>query len=235
MTTATLRSINPTDPRPTHVDREVQGLAIARTLPAVLDWANLRQPGFTQADAEYALIQALNIGGADAFRLGVVLASQFNWSVDYELVRMLAAVIEALPTAYRAVTGRWVARTGIRFPAKEGDTIEYLDAAGRRVVGKVTGVVGLTATAYVQPSNGTEFTDPPVEIAAEAVVANVTQNRFAPETSILGARYEDAPALGNAWEASRVKSAAGAASPQTPAPFPHLTDYRPDPDGPAIA
>ncbi|AXQ68516.1 hypothetical protein HOT99_gp101 [Caulobacter phage CcrBL10] len=235
ITAPTLRSTNPQDPRPTHVDRDVQVLAISTALPAILDWARLHQPGFDEAHAEHALIIALELGGADAFRMGVVLGTKFNWPVDYTLVRAMSAVVEALPTAYRAVTGRWVARTGIRFPAKEGDTIEFFSAAGKRLVGKVVGVSALTATAYVQPSNGTEFTNPPIEIAAEAVVANVTQNRFTPETPILGATYVDAPALGRAAEAARAKMTAGAASPKTPPPFPHLTDFRPDPDGPAIA
>ncbi|AFU87844.1 hypothetical protein CcrKarma_gp327 [Caulobacter virus Karma] len=234
-TPTTLRSTSPSDPRPTAIDPDVLALAIGKVLPDILGWARLRQPGFGEADVHHAVVTALHIAGLDAFRLGVVLASQFNWSVDYSLVRLLDSVIEALPTAYRAVTGRWVARTGTRFPAKEGDTIEFLDAAGRRRVGKVVGVAALTATAYVQPAVGTEFTDPPVEIAAEAVVANVTQKRYQPEHPILGARYDDAPTLGALAEAERARRTDAAASPRTPAPHPHLTDFRPDPDGPAIA
>uniref|UniRef100_A0AB74UGU8 Uncharacterized protein n=1 Tax=Caulobacter phage BL57 TaxID=3348355 RepID=A0AB74UGU8_9VIRU len=234
-TASVLRPTSPSDPRPTAVDAAVLKLAIGRALPAVMEWARLRQPDFTAAHAEYALVEAMEVAGLDPFRIGVVLASRFNWSVDYALVRMLDAVVEAMPSAYRAVVGRWVARTGIRFPAKEGDTVEFFDIQGVRRVGIVQGVAALTASAYVRPTVGVEVSDTVLEIAAEAVAANITQGRYEPERPILGARYDDAPALAAKAEAERPRRTDAAASPETPAPFPHLTDFRPDPSGPAIA
>lgn len=187
-----LRRVDPKDPRPHPLAEIICGRAAQVVAPEVLKWANGRVPDFLDdSRATFVVTVALAKAGADAFRAGTVLRETFFFPVDMALVKLLDQAIDLLPSCLKVVTGEWAMRTGIRFPGKAGDLIEYYDENDCQVAGKVHTVDAAHAMAVVIR----EIDDEAVKVCAEQVVANVTQARYEPESPELGIQYEDAPAL----------------------------------------
>lgn len=220
-----IRPVDPADPRPTFHSDDVLLTAIRSVSPAIIAWAKTRATPAVMEEAhlEFALSQAIKTAGVDAFRIGVILQASWNWPVDFTLMTLINAVVEALPAALRIVSGQWVVRTGLRFPGVEGDMIEFVNAEGEPATGIITAVSKLEARAYVNPSIGVEVSEETIAVAAEDVYANVTQARYSTERPVLGSRYINAPALAAEAEKerarNRLKSTAPAASPETAHPL----------------
>lgn len=242
-----LRTIDPQDPRPSFADDAVLVAMIDLAAPTVVQWARGRTRDLDPIEARFAILTAIRQYGVDAFRVGLALQANFHWPVDITLVKLLDGMVESLPATLRHITNEWVVRTGLRFPGKEGDTVEYLDERGEPCVGIVQGVLKAQARAFVLKTTG-DLVDPePLSVPAEAIYANVTQSRYAPEHPPLGLRYLDAPRLGALSEAARrnpdLKAKArahllaqtdAAAAPTTAHPLAGLNDFG-GPDAPLIA
>lgn len=232
-----LRSVDPADPRPCFSDEKTMATAIDLIAPAVVEWARSRTLPLNEEHVRNAVLASVRHAGVDAFRIGVILQASFDWPVDFTLVTLFDRMVEALPATLRHLTNEWVVRTGLRFPAKEGDTIEYVTPRGEPVVGIVKGVLKAQARAFVQQTTGDLEEGEPISIPAEAVVANVSQALYEPQRPALGLRYIDAPRLGALSEAARKKNPVAppdaAAAPKMTHPLAGLNDF--DPSGPLIA
>lgn len=206
-----LRPVDPRDPRPTFADDNVLTTTAGSVTQAVITWAKPRAVPVDAEQVKFAVVAALKRAGADAFRLGVFLQTAFGWPVDYALVHLLDHAVNVLPQSLTQVTAEWAVRTGLRFPAKTGDTIEYVDVNGAPAVGIVKALAPMRAAAFVLPVTGDilvdDANDTAVTVNAEDVFANVTTNTYTPIDPPLGVTYVDAPALGAAWEAERVRAA----------------------------
>lgn len=169
---------------------------------------------------DFAIDTALRAGRFEAYRAARKLEDNLGWPADAPLVRLLDQVLTQLPALHREVTREWVLEQGYRVPAAEGDAIEWLSPEGEPRSGRVAAVAKLQGMAYCVIGD----TDPAdeqfhVRVPGEAIYANITQARYEIEEPVLGARYEDAPALAAAYEAdgaAQAKAKAGAAT--TPAP-----------------
>ncbi|UTC29787.1 hypothetical protein BAJUN_01570 [Bajunvirus bajun] len=192
-----LRPVAANDPRPTVTHPAVANLAIDGHMPALVEWTKTRLP-VDEDMIRFAVGMALKAGGLDGFRIASHLRDVFSWPANDELTAILKQVTGALNTACDVIAGQWVLRTGIRFPGKVGDTVEFVAVDGSIQVGVVTDMLKLRAMGYVTLGGEENYLVP-----AEAVVGNVTTSTYATQRPILGMRYEDAPALAAAYEAER--------------------------------
>lgn len=224
-----LTSVPPADPRPLPLAPEVVGRAVTPFAPALVAWAEkARLPMIDEPRAVFALTTAICKAGVDAFRVGCVLRENFRWPVDIALVREIEEIASRLPAALRVVVAEWVARTGLRVPAKAGDLIEYADEHDCQMAGKVYAVH--SSMGYCTVIRQTD--ERAINVCAEQIVANVTTGLYAPqEPRPLGTRYENAPAL--AAEDARRKASRPAQP--APVPAPRVTSTPAPFDGPGAA
>lgn len=200
-----LRPVSAADPRPSILDAQVALIAIDTMVEDFEAWARGRVP--VDADMiRFAVASSLKRGGQDGFRTASVLRDEFMWPADDKLAGLCRTVGVKLHEAANIAVGRWVARTGIRFPGAQGDTIEFIDAkTSEPRVGVVLEMLKMRAAALVQTgvAGGAEVEQ--VLVNAEAVVGNVTQSRYMTERPVLGMRYDDAPRLAAEFEEERAR------------------------------
>lgn len=179
------------DPRPDPMADKVILTAVCPVAPAILKWAEPRCPvALDERRVQFMTTVAFLKAGADSFRAGNILHTEFALPVDRTLVGLLDAVVERLPGALKIVVGEWVARHGLRFPAHPNDIIEYYDEHDRQVSGRVYGldpILGLATVIRASDEVG-------VRVCLEQVVANTSQGLYEPIRRPLGMTYEDAPA-----------------------------------------
>ncbi|UTU10337.1 hypothetical protein CcrRB23_gp475 [Caulobacter phage RB23] len=203
-----IRAASLDDPRPQLGDGAVLTAAVKLVLPSFVEWTKARGLDLTDEQITFAVELALKqskTAGVDwAWTSAKVLETAFGLPGDGKLIARLEAVIANQKLAWERETRAWVLRTGYRIPADEQEKVEAL-VEGVPVVGKIVGVSRGLGVAYLQTEDGTQT----FRIDGEDIIANHTQGRFAPETPILGSRYEDAPALALAAEAQRRKKPAG--------------------------
>lgn len=178
MARAYLRNAPEGDQRPEPLSTPVVDRALESRLPDVKAWLKPRIPSLEDGDVKFALSSALKGSGADAFRAGVILKDMFSWPVDIDLIMILRDAIEGLAIALKIETGHWVLRTGLRFPGKDGDTIEWEDENGRARAGTIKTIDRTYAQALVQPPDGLTKVHKPVRVIAESVTANITQAEY---------------------------------------------------------
>lgn len=176
MSPAFLRPAPPTDARPEPLHPSVVQRASRAREDEIATWLKPRVPALTTEQISFALQAALIGGGADGFRCSTVLREKFGWPVDMELCGYVRDTCNALAFALRIETRVWVARTGVRFPGKSGDSIEWLDERddGQRQ-GQLIAVDRDYASAVVQPISSLIKAGPPRTVFAEHVLANITQ------------------------------------------------------------
>lgn len=219
-----LRPVPAGDPRPDPMSPTVVRVAVEPIADALLAWCNGRVPVLDTEAVIFSVTVAVIHAGADSFRIGTTLREQFHFPVDRALITLLDEVVDRLPAALKIVVGKWSARNGMRFPAKDGDLIEFLDDTETPVAARVYAVDKLLCLALVIRQSDERTT----RVCAEQVIANRTQSRYEPETPVLGARYENAPALMEAANAEdRARKRAGAATPVGPALTPPPRDPQP--------
>jgi len=187
-------------PRPTALHFDVVSRGVRGAIIPIAAWCAARIQVNEEAMV-FAVATSIVRGGLDGFRSGCALREHFNWPVDYTLTRILHEITERLPSALKVETAEWVIRTGLRFPGAVGDKIEFIDESERRFAGEIMALEKSFAGAIVRLDKD----DALARAFAEQVVANVTQGLYEEITPVLGARYDDAVALGAAWEASRPK------------------------------
>lgn len=175
MARAYLRYAPEGDERPEPLSKPVVDRALESRLVDVKAWLKPRMPTLTDSDIMFAVASALKGSGADAFRAGVILKDMFSWPVDIDLIMVLRDAIQGLAIALKIETGLWVLRVGLRFPGKDGDTIEWEDEFGKARAGTIKTIDATYAQALVQPPDGLTKVHKPVRVCAETVTANITQ------------------------------------------------------------
>lgn len=199
-----LRPVPADAPRPQPLSTEVIARALLPVEDALGSWFQDNLPKVDADQRKFCLTLALRQGEMDAFQAAIVLASSFKIPGDEALVRLLMQVTSGAGFALRVLTREWVVKTGYRFPANKDDAIEWVDPDTRlKRGGKVIEIDRAMAVALVQPNLGPANT--PIRILAESVVGNLTQKQYTEIKPVLGQRYDDAPALGAAFEAERQK------------------------------
>lgn len=206
-----LRPVPADAPRPQPLSSEVIARALLPVEDALGSWFKAYAPKVSAEQRNFALTLALQQAKGDVFQAGCILAASFKLPVNGELMKIIIALDERCMTSVlRAVTREWVVRTGYRFPANDGDKIEWIDPLTKaRRGGKVLAVDRAMAVGMVMPNTG-QFAEG-VRILAEDVVGNLTQAQYVEIKPILGQRYENAPALAAAYEAERAQLKAEAA------------------------
>lgn len=185
-------------PRPQPTDHAVLARAIGPRLAQVRAWLDESESPTTVDDDQLLnfLSIALRVGGGDPFRAGVALSVSAGFHTDYGLVKLLAEIMRYAPEAHRDVCRVWVVENGLRLPCKDGDEIEWLSPAGEPRAGKVVATDNAFAAVAVELASDAGFgSGVHVRVLMEQIFANRTQARFEPEVPVLGARYEDAPAI----------------------------------------
>lgn len=167
------------DTRPDPLAAPVLERAAFAKFGAIKEWLQPRQPTLTDEDISSTLISAIRQGGADGFRASVHLKDNAGWPVDMDLCCLVRDSCNALALALKDETRAWVLRTGLRFPAKSEDTIEWESEFGKQFAGKVIAVDSGLACALVQPFDGLIRAGQPRRVHAESVVANTTTGEYA--------------------------------------------------------
>lgn len=182
MARAYLRYAPDDDQRPDPLAPSVLDRAAEAWLDETMLWLKTRIPGMAREQVKFALVAALRRGGSDGFRTATCLKGDFAWPVDMELCRLLADCCNAVPFSLRVVTREWAVRTGLRFPARPLDKIEWTHRGPKLAIersGEVVSVDHSYAAALVTPLQGLTKITPPVRVFAEDVYANVTQGHHA--------------------------------------------------------
>lgn len=181
MAHAFLRSAPADDKRPDPFCDAVLMRATLARLDEIRAWLKPRWAlELSEAEVKFALVAALKAAGADGFRVSVKLHEIFHWPVDMELCQFVRDTCHALAFALRVETRLWGVRTGLRFPGKSEDRIEWVDDQGRAQSGKVISTDPSLALAIVQRFDGVIRMGAPVRVLAETVIANATQGLYGP-------------------------------------------------------
>jgi hypothetical protein len=200
-----LRPVPAAAPRPQPLSSEVTTRALAPVLDVVGAWFQAKCPTVDADRQAFCLKLALQQSQMQAFRAATILTASFHIPCDDDLLQILLKVIKNADFALRLVTREWVVATGYRFPAKDGDLIEWIDPAyGSKRGGTVIAIDQAMAIAMIAPGMGGAAG--PIRIFAEDVVGNLTQKQYTEIKPILGQRYEDAPALAAAYEREHVQA-----------------------------
>lgn len=178
MARAYLRYAPEGDERPEPLSKPVVERAIEARLDEIKAWLKPRLPTLADADVRFALTSSLKGSGSDAFRAGVLLKEMFRWPVDFDLTLLLRDTIGALALALKVETRIWAVRTGLRFPGKDGDSVEWEDETGKPQHGAIVAVDRDYAAALVRPPDGLTRVHQPMRVFAEHVTANVTQGEY---------------------------------------------------------
>lgn len=203
------------DPRPHPMHELVVATAAQEVAPTILAWMMPRLPRHLEMDVNRVtfLITAafVHAAVADSFEVALVVREKLGLPADRPLITLLDEIVDRLPSALKIVVGKWAMKHGIRYPAKQGDLIEYLDDHGKQCAGRVYAVDPILALAVVIRASD----ESAVRVCAEQVIANTTQALYEPIIRELGIEYTDAPgrmAQANVEEA-RLKSVAQIAPP----------------------
>lgn len=111
---------------------------------------------------------AIKEAGGDGFRAALRLMEVAGWPVDFVLCRTMQRACDQLAFARRLVVMEWILANRIRFPAEEGDAIEW-KSYGKTRTGIVYNVIEREASAIVRPTIGAAISDDMVKIVAEQV------------------------------------------------------------------
>lgn len=166
-----LRPVPVTDPRPHLYDKTVLDRALSFHTESIAAWAKGR--ALPSAVGTY-LPEALRAADGDAFKAARFFEQVDALEADMAFCRLLDNVIITLPHHLRLETQEWVMRTGMRFPAYEGDIIEWF-INGETATGEVIAIDKTQAQARVRRHT----TDDHPRVYAEVVGANITQKLFA--------------------------------------------------------
>jgi hypothetical protein len=180
MARAYLRQVHPGDARPEPLNEAVLARACTARMAEIKAWLSPRVLSITEDEIVFALTTAIGSAGADGFRAATVLKNEFLWPVDMELCLLVRDTVTAMAQALRAETRVWVLRTGMRFPAKSEDSIEFIDGVGKTRTGKVTGIDSALAAAFVQPFDGLIRAGGPTRVLAEQVMKNISTGEQGP-------------------------------------------------------
>lgn len=175
-----LRTPPATDGRPDPLADSVIRRAVAGRMDEIKAWLKPRFVDQAQDDAILeAITVALRAGGADGFRMSVILKNDFSWPADMGLALLMRDVTDSLALALRIETSEWAMRTGLRFPAKSNDQIVWADHTDKLRGGTVIAVDNGYASALVQPFEGLVKAGEPRRVLAERVVSNITTDEHA--------------------------------------------------------
>lgn len=180
MARAFLRYAPADDQRPQPLSPAVLRRAAATRLDATLSWLKTRIPGLDEEQIIFALATSMERGGFDGFRTATKLKENFSFPVDWEMAKIAAEVCASAEFSLKIETGEWALRTGLRFPAKCGERIEFMHRDRERA-GKVLSVDYTYAAAIVEPFYGASSAtmDTPLRVFAEDVYANTTRGEYA--------------------------------------------------------
>jgi hypothetical protein len=177
---AVLRPISRHDPRPDPTNPRVVARAVGDISAELLSWAHLNvNPDLAGSNVEALIVAHILESGFDAFRAAAILSEENLWRCDIRLVRLLDGAINALEAYARSMTLEWVVRTGLRFPANEGDEIQWITVSGRLRKGTVYALNPYYAMGLVNPKAGPAKASSLLKVYAEQVTANDTKGRFA--------------------------------------------------------
>lgn len=141
----------------------------------------------TDENISDSLAACIIAGKGSGFAAAKACERVLGWTVDDALVSLFMEAVANLPFCNRLEQHEWVMRTKTRFPAADGDLIEWTDAAGKEFAGSVYVVNKTTAHAVVQP---VDETLPLMRVPAENVYANTTKGAYsfatAKEMGLLG-------------------------------------------------
>ncbi len=168
-----LRIIPVDDPRPTLDSDEVIARAVIQVIEDLIPWVQRWTKSPIAVDKVAAIVAlAVKASKGDGFSVAVYLKTEEGWPVDMQACRMFDRICSAIPYALRTVTREWVVRSGMRFPAKAGDVIDWwIDGRERR--GSVYSILGDESAALIYPQTGLG-TGNLVKVLAEDVVDNIT-------------------------------------------------------------
>jgi hypothetical protein len=128
----------------------------------------------------YAVKIALGQEQGDPWMTARQLEDTFSWPMNMEGARLIEQITANLHVAHRVVTGKWVLRTGLKFPGACNDQIEWSDETGTDRAGDVISLDRLDLAAIVRPkSTGYFGSATPLRVRAEQVYANVSQGLYA--------------------------------------------------------
>jgi hypothetical protein len=180
MARAYLRYAPADDQRPKPLSPEVLRRAAATRVAETMSWLKSRIPGLDEDQVIFALTTCMSQGGFDGFRTGVKLRENFSFPVDWEMAKIAHEACSAVEMSLKIETGAWALRTGIRFPAKCGDRIEFIHRDRERA-GQIISIDFTYAAAVVTPFYGDSQAsmDTPIRVFAEEVYANTTRGEYA--------------------------------------------------------
>lgn len=141
------------EPRPTFDSPAVIAYTIDAMVPLLVEWTEINDVSASAAWLRSTYGKALRAELAvveDGKVDGYALADWFeapNFPVDAELVSILHDTSALLRLARRNATHDWVMRTGMRFPAKEGQHFKFT-RNGRNRVAQCIGVVSTEARGF---------------------------------------------------------------------------------------
>jgi hypothetical protein len=177
---ATLRPVDPTDPRPSPFSEIVANAACEPHAEEMAIWLRAESRGTLDLAPDavrFACATCLIHTKGDPWAAAKLLEKTYYWPMDLDGARLVERMTRSLGSALKAETGRWVVRANIRFPGRKGDRIEWVTPDGVEHSGTVYGVEGSQAAAIVHA--GSEA----VRVFAENVFGNATQGLYAAFTS----------------------------------------------------
>ena len=172
-----LRTPPANDGRPDPLADVVIARAVSSRLDEIKAWLKPRFLQTEDADILAAITVALRAGGADGFRMSLILKNDFSWPADMGLALLMRDVTDSLAFALRIETAQWAMRTGFRFPAKSNDQIVWLDHFDKLRAGTVVAVDNGYASGLVQGFEGLVKAGEPRRVLAERVVSNITTDQ----------------------------------------------------------
>jgi hypothetical protein len=155
------------DPRPTINDEKVVRAAVDRNSEALTTWARKRDYPETAEEVLAILTEAMVASDGIASRAITFLETVFFWVTDANLERHLSVVQKNIQPGFKFFVLEWIIRTGIRFPAKLGDYVDFY-SNGYHYAGRVVEIKPDFAAALIESDDGTQI------VFAEQVTANRT-------------------------------------------------------------
>lgn len=210
---SSIRPSSPTDPRPKRFDQIVVDAAL-KSMNSLKPWVQSKGLDMTDEALYFALSICLSRSEGEAFLAANVVQTAFGVPADARLVAILDAASDLTRLHWEQAMRAWVIRTGYRIPAAQDDEIEFIAEDGKVTAGKISAVSPGMGVAYATDGDGHHH-----RLYGEQIIANTTQARYGLEEPVLGARYEDAPALVAASPApSAIAHGAGSSGAKLPTP-----------------